>query len=104
MNPGSDTMTPNSTPPPDSFAATPEPPSNDSYHKLTIYSRQVRAFLEASEDVEIDADTVQDILEGFPDGPIDIGVDVEGEDDEAEEEDASGADVSELSEFDMEGM
>jgi hypothetical protein len=104
MNSSSDDLTPNSTPPPDSSAVTPEPPSTESRQKPTLYALQVRGFLEASEDVEIDADTVQDILEGFPEDSIDVGIDVESEDSEEEEEEETDADVLLLSEFDTEGM
>lgn len=102
MDPSSDDLIPNVTPPPDSSAVTPEPPLTDYKEKHTIYALQVRAFLEASEDVDIDADTVQDILEGFPEHSLDIGVDVEA--DEGENEEEADSDISGLSEFGMEGV
>jgi hypothetical protein len=96
MDPTFDNLTPNVTPPPESSAASPEPPSRSSKQRRTIYALQVRAFLGASEEVDIDAETVQDLLEGFSDTLM-PGTDTDSEDDEED------VDIDELLEFETEG-
>jgi hypothetical protein len=55
-----------------------------------IHARQIRAFMNASEDVSIDRETIQDILDGFtPDSEGRYIIETLDEDDEDDEEEFS---------------
>ena len=60
------------------------PPSTTPAHS-PMYAFQVRAFVEASEVVDADADTVEDILDGFEDDTED-DLDVQGEQADADDQ------------------
>src|SRR5262245_39024683 len=94
----------NVTPPPPSSSVTPEPTSSPAVkRRLTLHAYQVRAFLDAAEDVETDAETVDDILEGIQDvGVEEVGTDVENSDSDHEDV-TDELNISELFELEKEG-
>jgi hypothetical protein len=100
-------MGPNVTPPPPSSAVTPEPPSSSTNgtakRKFSLHAFQVRAFLNAAEDVETDAETVADILEGTQDTEVEeVGAGLENFDSKHEDE-AEELDISALFELEKGG-
>ena len=80
---------PTPTPPPSAGPSTPRAQST----AARLYELQVRAFLEAAEQVDVDPDVIDDLLDGFP---ADALSDLEGDvapDEEVRDVDVEGEDV-----------
>jgi hypothetical protein len=73
-------------------------PSSTSLHLL-----QLRAFLDASDDVEIDGDTLNDLLEGFENEGSEEGTIDDGQNEEDEEQQVVGVE-DEDSELDISAL
>lgn len=94
-------------------ASTSDLPNSEGQAPSRLYALQVRAFLEAAEDVELDAETIEDILDGFEDVQVGTEDDTESESETAQLEDFNGEDTlealsreleeDELAEFSAEG-
>ncbi|KII87275.1 hypothetical protein PLICRDRAFT_177046 [Plicaturopsis crispa FD-325 SS-3] len=89
------------------MATTSSSPSPRLSAKQTLYALQVRAFLNAAEDVDVDEETIDDLLDGFPDAQTDtLQIDIDGDDDDdtpTDDDNAEGAPVEE-EELDLSGM
>jgi NAD-dependent histone deacetylase SIR2 len=58
--------------------------SSNKSHPSRSYALQVRVFLEAAEDIEIDADTIEDILDGFDDVEVRVEDQIEPDQEDVE--------------------